>query len=129
MDMLQEYQRVADAFVAKMWEHPDVEGVIHLGGIARQRADEYSDIDLAVFSNQRLKWLRTGEQETPEGYDLEVFNIAMDSGFDNWDEIKREAYQEGVIAFDISGRLPYCHDRRADFCHSVAWMDLHAVPQ
>ena len=133
MDMLQEYQRVADAFVAKMWEHPDVEGVIHLGGIARQRADEYSDIDLAVFSNQRLKWLRTGEQETPEGYDLEVFNIAMDSGFDNWDEIKREAYQEGVIAFDRNGKvaefmkraLTYPEDYRiamtAELIFAIAW--------
>ena len=133
MDMLQRYQQVADKFVEEMYKHPDVEGVVHLGGIARQKADEYSDIDIAVFSNKKLKWLQTGEQETPEGYDLEVFNIAMDSGFENWDEIKREAYQEGVIAFDRHGKvaefmkkaLEYPEDYRiamtAELIFAIAW--------
>lgn len=133
MDMLQKYKKIADEFANKMWKHPDVEGVMHLGGIARQRADEYSDIDIAVFSNKKLKWLQTGEQETPEGYDLEVFNIAMDFGFENWDEIKKEAYQEGVIAFDRNGKvtefmqkaLEYPDDYRiamtAELVFAIAW--------
>lgn len=105
MDMLKEYKRVADRFIEEMRAHNDVEGVMHLGGIARRKADEYSDIDIAVFSDRKLEWLKTGEQATPEGYDLEVFNIAMDDGSEKWDEIRREAYQEGFIAYDKNGKV------------------------
>lgn len=115
MDMLQKYQQVADAFVEEMKKHPDVEGVMHLGGIARQRADEYSDIDIAVFSDHKLEWLQTGEQATPEGYDLEVFNIPMNAGFAKWDEIKKEAYQEGVIAFDRNGKVANFINRALEY--------------
>lgn len=133
MDMLKEYRRVAENFIEEMKKHPEVEGVMHLGGIARQRADEYSDIDIAVFSEKKLDWLKTGEQATPEGYDLEVFNVVMKSGSKNWDEITREAYQEGIIAYDKNGKvarflkraLAYPEDYRvkktAELVLAIAW--------
>ena len=133
IDYLAEYERVSGAFSAEMQKHEDVEGVVFLGGVARSRADVYSDIDIAVFSDHKLGWLTTGEQETPEGYDLEVFNIVMEKGFEDWDEIKKEAYQEGKIDFDRSGKteaflnnaLAYSDDLQAQKCaeliFAIAW--------
>lgn len=133
MDMLNQYQEVADRFISQIAAHPDVEGVMHLGGLARGKADEYSDIDVAVFSEKKLEWLKTGEQETDEGFDLEVFNVKMEDGFDDWDEIAKEAYQEGKIAFDRTGKVQqfirealfysdeYRTKRTAELIFAIAW--------
>ena len=75
----------------------------------------------------------TGEQKTEEGYDLEIFNIVMEKGSNDWDEIKREAYQEGIIDFDRSGRVAsfieealfYSEERKkekvAELIFAIAW--------
>ena len=105
MDMLEKYKTVSEKFVEEMKKHSDVEGVANLGGIARNRADEFSDIDIAVFSEKELGWLKTGEQKTEEGYDLEVLHISMSNGYSNWSSIKREAYQEAKLAYDKSGNV------------------------
>ena len=133
MDYLAEYKRISHDFSIKMQQNPDVEGVMFLGGVARNRADQYSDIDIAVFSQKKLTWLTTGEQETPEGYDLEVFNIVFEKGSEDWDEVKREAYQEGVIDFDRNGKTAaflqkalfypeeYRSQKIAELVFAIAW--------
>ena len=97
MDMLEKYKVVAFRYEKQLMERDDVIGVMHLGGIARNRADEDSDIDIAVFSYEPLKDLKLGEQLSEEGYDVEIFNIAINEGFDWWDPIMREAYEEGYV--------------------------------
>lgn len=133
IDYLEEYKRISNDFSIEMQRHEDVEGVMFLGGVARGSADRFSDIDIAVFSLDKLEWLHTGEQETEEGYDLEIFNIAINNGSDDWDEIKREAYQEGIVAYDRNGRvsaflesaLNYSKDyqikKSAELIFSIAW--------
>lgn len=36
---------------------------------------------------------------------MEIFNIAMNKGYDDWSEIQKEAYDEGFIARDIDGQV------------------------
>lgn len=105
MNMLEEYKRVAARAVEDFKANPLVEGIMHLGGIARGFADEDSDIDLAIFSKQPLEGVVFGEQITPEGYDLELWNVVMDEGTNNWSTIQKEAYQEGYIEFDRHGNV------------------------
>lgn len=133
MNYLFDYERISKEFSERMSRHEDVEGVAFLGGVARGRADKYSDIDIAVFSKKKLPWLVTGEQETTEGYDLEIFNIPMEKGYDNWDEIKREAYQEAVVDYDRSGETAaflskaleytdgYRNEKTAKLIFEIAW--------
>ena len=140
MDYLSEYKRISKQFSLDMQTHDDVEGVMFLGGVARNRADKYSDIDIAVFSEEKLDWLPLGEQETPEGYDLEVFNIIMKKGYDDWSEIKREAYQEGIIDYDrrgstksfIENALKYPEDyqaqKTAELIFEIAWQGWIYTP-
>ena len=45
IDMLEKYKSVAFKYEAEMMKRDDVIGVMQLGGIARNRADQYSDID------------------------------------------------------------------------------------
>lgn len=105
MDMLEKYKVVAFRYEKQLMQRPDVIGVMHLGGIARNRADEDSDIDIAVFSYEPLKDLKLGEQLSEEGYDVEIFNIAINEGFDWWDPIMKEAYEEGYISSDKTGEV------------------------
>ena len=86
-----------------MKENPLVEGVMFLGGVARNFADEDSDIDIAVFSHKKLMDLQVGECFDEEGNDIEIWNVKLDEGFEEWDQEAREAYSEGVIAFDRNG--------------------------
>ena len=105
IDMLDKYKSCAFKYEAEMMKRDDVIGVMQLGGIARNRADQYSDIDIAIFSHKPLTDITLGEQWVEDGCDLEVFNIAIDKGFENWDEIKKEAYQEGYISSDKTGEV------------------------
>ena len=104
-NMLERYKEIAFAFEKEMMKRDDVIGVMQLGGIARDRADEYSDIDIAIFSHKPLADLKMGEQWVAPGCDLEVFNIAIDEGYEDWGEIKKEAYQEGYISSDKTGEV------------------------
>jgi hypothetical protein len=105
MDMRKEYKEVADRFLNEIMLDPRCQGVMYLGGLARNFADEYSDIDVAVFSDEILADFHLGERLTPEGYDLEIWNIAMNEGFESWSAIQREAYAEGVIIADKNGKV------------------------
>lgn len=105
IDMLEKYKSVAFKYEKEMMKRDDVIGVMQLGGIARNRADQYSDIDIAIFSHKPLKDITLGESWVEPGCDLEVFNIAIDDGYEDWGEIKREAYQEGYISSDKTGEV------------------------
>jgi len=104
MNMLEKYREVADRFIEELKKREDVVGIMHLGGIARNYADEYSDIDIAVFSYDPID-IALGEREVEPGCIIEVFNIAINKGFEDWDEIQKEAYQEGFIAYDPQGAV------------------------
>lgn len=54
MDMLKKYGVVAKRYEEYLMSLPGAVGVMHLGGIARNRADEHSDIDIAVFSREPI---------------------------------------------------------------------------
>lgn len=105
MDMLKKYGETAKRYEDYLMTLDGAVGVMHLGGIARSRADEHSDIDIAVFSHKPIKGLKTGEQLSEEGYDVEIFNIVMSKGFGDWSEIQKEAYDEGFIARDTDGQV------------------------
>ena len=133
MDMLEKYKIVAERYEKMFMEREDVIGVMHLGGIARKRADEDSDIDIAIFSYDKLKNVQLGEQFSVEGYDVEIMNVAINEGFDDWDPIKKEAYEEGFVSSDKTGEvtefinkaLEYKDDFRmhylADLIFKIAW--------
>lgn len=103
--MLKKHKIIADGFCEEILKDSRVEGVMYLGGLARGYADEFSDIDISVFSNEPLKDLRLGERFTPEGFDLEIFNVAINEGFEKWPAIQKEAYEEGIIASDKNGKV------------------------
>lgn len=105
MDMLEKYKVVAKRYEELLLKREDVIGIMHLGGIARKRADEDSDIDIAVFSYEPLKNIKLGEQFSEEGYDVELFNIVINEGYDYWDPIMKEAYEEGFISTDKTGEV------------------------
>lgn len=102
MNMIEKYKKVAKRYEEMLMGIEGALGIMHLGGIARNRADEHSDIDIAVFSKKSLD-IQLGEQLSAEGYDVEIFNIVMDEGYEDWDPIQREAYAEGFISRDTNG--------------------------
>jgi predicted nucleotidyltransferase len=105
MDMRRQYKEVADRFLNGIMLDSRCQGVMYLGGLARDFADEFSDIDIAVFSEEKLSDLHLGERLTPENYDLEIFSVAMNEGFEKWTPIQKEAYGEGVIVADKNGMV------------------------
>lgn len=105
MDMLDTYKEVAERYKASLIKDPRVEGVVYLGALARGFADEYSDIDIGIFSNEPMPELILGEQVTNDGYDIDMFHINMREGLTNWTEIQKEAYQEGKLIYDKNDRV------------------------
>lgn len=104
LDTLELYTQVANEFISEMKKNKGVIGAMHLGGIARGFADEYSDIDIAIFSQSPLN-IELGEREVQPGCIVEVFNIVVTDGSANWDDVQKEAYAEGIIAYDPTGKV------------------------
>ena len=100
MDMLKTHQTIADRYCETIINDPMLEGVAYLGGLARGFADEFSDIDIALFSYEPMPDLQLGEHLTPDGHVLELFNVVMNEGFEKWSPIQKEAYEECVIVID-----------------------------
>lgn len=103
--MLEKFQAIANRYSEKMALDPRVEGIVYLGGIARNFADEYSDIDIAIFSNEAMLDLKLGEQLSPEGLVFEIYNVALNNGFEEWSSAQKEAYEESVIFSDKAGNV------------------------
>ena len=78
----------------------DAIGVMRLGGIARKQDDQYSDIDIAIFSHNPLADLTLGERISI----MESLNITIDEYHESRGEIKRETYQECHISSDKTGK-------------------------
>ncbi|MDX9808273.1 MAG: nucleotidyltransferase domain-containing protein [Acholeplasma sp.] len=114
MNMIEAYKKTANKYIEKLQLNPDVVGIMHLGGIARNYADEHSDIDIAVFSKKPLN-IKLGEQLTEEGYDLEIFNVVMEESPEHWGSIQKEAYQEGFIVYDVEGQTKMFIDKVLEY--------------
>lgn len=104
MDYLKRNIEISKKIVNEFKKDERIEGVMNLGGIARGFADIDSDIDIAVFSNKQLENFTLGETIV-DGVDIELFNIALSDKTENWSPIQKEAYDEGIIAYDKSGKV------------------------
>lgn len=99
-----EQKKVADKFIASLIENPDIIGVCYLGSIARRFGTRDSDIDIGVFSYERIPELQLGERIVGD-WDVEIFNIVLNEGYKNWSEPQREAYFEGELIYDKKGAV------------------------
>lgn len=99
---IEKHRKIAEEYTKAFKADKRVEGICYLGSIARNYADMYSDIDIAIFSEERMLDLRLGEGRF-KNFTVEVFNIAMNESYESWDETQKEAYNEGIIAYDKKG--------------------------
>lgn len=76
-------------------------GVVLLGGIAKGYTDKYSDIDIAIFTNnRRYTEISPGEQYI---YDLDFDILVLyypDLKKMQWSQVQKEAYYDHIILFD-----------------------------
>ena len=105
MDYLERNRNISMKIMEELKKIPEVEGVMFLGGVARNFADVDSDIDLAVFSNEKLPNLSVGENFDENNIDIEFWNIKLNESFEEWGQVQKEAYQEGIIVFDRNGKV------------------------
>lgn len=114
MNVLSRQRKVAERFIAPLKKNPKVLGIAFLGSLARHSGDLHSDIDIAIFSADRLDDLHRGESKM-DGWTLDVYNVAINSGWVGWSDPQREAYAEcelvhdprGDVALFLSGALAY----------------------
>lgn len=105
MNCLERNKKISYEILEDLKKNPLVEGVMFLGGVARGFADEDSDIDIAVFSDEKICDLSVGENFDDRNIDVEFWNIKLSESSENWSQIQREAYDEGIIVFDRNGKV------------------------
>lgn len=98
-DVMARQRIVASKLTETLKKNESVEGIVLIGSIARNQGDGFSDIDLSVFSDERLPFLQLGEQKV-DGWIVDIENISMAQGSESWPEERRGAYQNAIIAYD-----------------------------
>jgi hypothetical protein len=101
MNYTEKHKEVALKFIKNFYEIKSIEGVLLLGGIARNFADEYSDIDIAIFHSNYdgINGIHIGEKIV-DGFHLEIFKIDITKNHHYWDEYQKEAFSQGILVYD-----------------------------
>ncbi|WP_251551164.1 nucleotidyltransferase domain-containing protein [Neobacillus muris] len=98
------HREIAERFIEPLKDDKRIKGIAFLGSIGRNFGDKHSDIDIAVFTNEKIDMLHRGEKWI-EGWDIEIFQVDMTEGNEDWDSAQKEAYQEGILVYDPSGEV------------------------
>ena len=96
--------KVAKEFIQSIANDENIVGAVLLGGAAKGFADEWSDIDIAIFvKDKRNCKLKDGERKW-KGYDLDlsVVDLSVAKNW-NWTQIQKWTYSEGIILYDPKG--------------------------
>lgn len=101
-NLASKHREIAEKFIEPLKKDVRVKGIAFLGSIGRNFGDEHSDIDIAVFTNETIDTLHRGEKWI-DGWDIEIFQIDINKGYEDWDTAQKEAYQEGILVYDRDG--------------------------
>jgi predicted nucleotidyltransferase len=98
------HKQIAEKFIQKFQDDPNIIGAVLLGGAARGFADEFSDIDLAIFVKDKNKCrLKDGERKW-KGFDIDLILIDLSNARKwEWTQVQRWTYSEGIILLDKKG--------------------------
>jgi predicted nucleotidyltransferase len=110
-----EFLRAAEAISKKISTIEGVVGILATGGIARGYCDDYSDLDLIVYTNEEkvveigsdiaVGWLMYKDigLDTPvESYEKA---LQADSPSDYWSQVMRWDRQNAILLFDAENRI------------------------
>jgi predicted nucleotidyltransferase len=91
---------LAEALTHSLQELPGVQAILGLGSLARNFADSWSDLDLAVLgSGPDLTQLWRGERSLA-GIDVDLFVVDLESSPpETWDDSRLQAFEESVLLF------------------------------
>ncbi len=109
---IKEFRATAGRMADRIEKVDGVIGMIFLGGLAREYADRYSDIDITVFVRKRdadlVKRMRAivGEEEAISGFeaDLEIHEVEEFEERE-WTEMDRWELGNAEIVYDPEGRI------------------------
>lgn len=105
---------IFDCYLDNLKKKINVEGIVVLGGMGKKKYfDEFSDIDVAVFVNNNeghlSRWLPEFEFDVFRDGTKVHFNVHQQDIYreqtEVWDDVKRDAYYSGVIAFDRNSQV------------------------
>lgn len=119
--------RVMDFFFERLKSKKEIRGIIKLGGLAaRNFSDIHSDIDASILVDGPAQWLPQFEFYVPAPYkgipffEINVHQNTIEREFDReWEEAKKEAYEEGEIIFQRDRRVHELIARKVRFDHEA----------
>lgn len=114
-----DFEKILRPFIERLKQKTEVEGIVVLGGLGqRSYVDLHSDIDVAIFFSTKtasLEWLPNFEFSVhlSEPFNKNLakldFNVHQQElhqqQSEQWNQIKKDAYSNGVIAYDRSGKV------------------------
>ncbi|MBU1622258.1 MAG: hypothetical protein KJ597_01660, partial [Nanoarchaeota archaeon] len=118
-------RKVMDPFFARLRTKPGIEGIVELGGLAQRNfSDIHSDVDASLFVSELQPWLPMFEfyVPTPNSLKPRFFEINVhqntlerEHSRNEWEEGKKEAYEEGRIIFDPNCNIASLVEARVNF--------------
>lgn len=111
-NQIAKFRQVAEELAAQVSQLGGVAGIIFIGGLAREFADKYSDLDITVLIRKESSELKrqvrrlADERSKSSGIDidLEVHSLASWKKR-KWDEVDRWDYSKAEVTFDPKGEL------------------------
>ena len=108
-NLIEDYRHLVSSAVNRLKNRPSTVAVVLLGGLGkRQYVDEFSDLDIAVFTDDVDKQLPPFSFFVHhKNRDIE-FNITqhiISTQYYDWESEKREAYRSSIVVYDPTGAL------------------------
>jgi predicted nucleotidyltransferase len=106
-NQIKQFRHVAERLQSRITACSNIAGIVFLGGLARDFADRYSDVDLTVFITKKDELLRKKirlialEEQKQSGLDIDLEIHCLNDFKDRvWNETERWDFSNAKVIFD-----------------------------
>ncbi len=109
---IESFKRIADEIVKSISHFGSVEGILYIGGLTRNFADKYSDLDMVVLFNNDDPFAKdfltslSAQHEDRSGLEIDIeIYFLEDYVKQEWSEYTRWDLSHAIYAFDRQGEV------------------------
>ena len=141
---IESFKRIADEIVKSISHFSSVEGILYIGGLTRNFADKYSDLDMVVLFNNDDPFAKdfltslSAQHEDRSGLEIDIEIYFLEDYLNQeWNEYTKWDLSHAIYAFDRQGEVKKQFDKklhlddndwRRRLAHPLVYLSWYCCP-